>query len=108
MTRALRWGVLAVAVLLAVAYFGVSHVIASQVATSEHKEQEGHPEDYGLPYEEVEFTSRTDGLTLRGWYMESELGRSHAAVRSRDRQRAQWEQRAPASFHDDGGSVSTS
>ena len=74
MTRALRWGVLAVAVLLAVAYFGVSYVIASQVATSEHKEQEGYPEDYGLPYEEVEFTSRTDGLTLRGWHMESEPG----------------------------------
>ena len=74
MTRALRWGVPAVAVLLAMVYFGLSYVIASQVATSEHKEQEAFPEDYGLPYEEVEFTSRTDGLSLRGWYMESEPG----------------------------------
>ena len=26
----------------------------------------GHPRDYGLPYEDVEFQSR-DGITLRGW-----------------------------------------
>ena len=72
MTRALRWGVPAVAVLLAMVYFGVSYVIASQVATSEHNEQEEFPEDYSLRYEEVEFTSRTDGLILRGWHIESE------------------------------------
>ena len=72
MTRALRWGVPALAALLVVIYFGVSCVIASQVATSEHHEQVGFPEEYGLRYEEVEFTSRTDDLTLRGWYIESE------------------------------------
>ena len=59
MTRALRWGVPALAALLVVIYFGVSCVIASQVATSEHHEQVGFPEEYGLRYEEVEFTSRT-------------------------------------------------
>ena len=72
MIRALRWGVPALAALLVVIYFGVSCVIASQVATSEHHEQVGFPEEYGLRYEEVEFTSRTDDLILRGWYIESE------------------------------------
>ena len=74
MRRALRWGVPAAAALLAVLYFGASYAIASQMATSTHREQEALPEDYGLPYEEVEFTSRTDGLTLRGWYIEIERG----------------------------------
>lgn len=74
MTRALRWGVPAAAVMLAVLYFGASYAIVAQVATSTHREQEAFPEDYGLPYEDVEFTSRTDGLTLRGWYMERERG----------------------------------
>ena len=74
MGRALRWGVPAIAVVLAIAYFGASHLIASQMATSTHREQEGYPEDYGLPYEEAEFTSRTDGLTLRGWHIEIERG----------------------------------
>ena len=72
MTRALRWGVPVMAALLAIVYFGVSCAIASQVATSEHNEQEEYPEEYGLRYEDVEFTSRTDDLTLRGWYIESE------------------------------------
>ena len=72
MTRALRWGVPVLVALLAIVYFGVSCAIASQVATSEHNEQEEVPEEYGLQYEDVEFTSRTDGLTLRGWYIESE------------------------------------
>ena len=74
MRRALRWGVPAMAVLLAVVYCGASYAIASQVATSERNEQEAFPEEYGLPYEEVEFTSRGDGLTLRGWHIEIERG----------------------------------
>lgn len=74
MTRALRWGVPAAAALLVVLYFGASYAIVAQVATSTHREQESFPEDYGLPYEDVEFTSRTDGLTLRGWYIERERG----------------------------------
>ena len=74
MSRALRWGIPAAAVLLAVAYFGASYAIASQMATTTHREQEEYPEDYGLPYEEVEFASRTDGLTLRGWHIEIERG----------------------------------
>ena len=74
MKRALRWGVPALVVLLFVAYLGVSCVIASQVATSEHNEQQAFPEDHGLQYEDVEFVSRTDDLILRGWHMESEHG----------------------------------
>ena len=74
MKRALRWGVPALVMLLFVAYLGVSCVIASQVATSEHNEQQAFPEDHGLQYEDVEFVSRTDDLILRGWHMQSEHG----------------------------------
>ena len=74
MRRSLRWGVPAAAAILAVLYFGASYAIVSQVAASTHREQEAFPEEYGLAYEDVEFTSRTDGLTLSGWYMEVERG----------------------------------
>ena len=74
MRRALRWGVPAAAALLVVLYFGASYAIASQMATSTHREQEAYPEDYGLAYDEVEFRSRMDGLTLRGWHVERERG----------------------------------
>lgn len=72
MTRVLRLGLLALAVLLVVAYFGASYLIASQVAESEHKDQEELPEQYGLVYEDVGFVSRGDGLMLRGWYIAAE------------------------------------
>ena len=74
MSRALRWGVPAALLLLAVVYFGASYAIASQMATSTHREQEAHPEEYGLPYEDVEFPARSDRLTLRGWHVEIDRG----------------------------------
>jgi pimeloyl-ACP methyl ester carboxylesterase len=69
--KVVRWGVPALAAVLVVVYFGVSYMIASQVAESEHNEQDELPQEYGLQYEDVEFMSRTDDLTLRGWYIQT-------------------------------------
>jgi pimeloyl-ACP methyl ester carboxylesterase len=72
MRRVVRWGLPLLVVLLVVAYLGVSYLIASQVAESEHKEQEELPGEYGLVYEDVEFMSRADGLALSGWYIQAD------------------------------------
>jgi fermentation-respiration switch protein FrsA (DUF1100 family) len=37
---------------------------------------EENPADLGLGYEDIEFTSREDSLTLRGWYLSAEDGDS--------------------------------
>ncbi len=66
-----KWGVLALAILLFVAYAGVSYFIASGVTRAELVEFEDHPTDYGLEYEDVEFVSRKGDVTLMGWYLPS-------------------------------------
>ena len=62
---------MALVVLLAVGYTGVSYVIASGVTAAEREEQHDHPSDYGLMYEDVEFPSRKGDVTLEGWYLPS-------------------------------------
>ncbi len=66
-----RRAALALVALLAVAYVGVSYFIASGVTGTEREEQEDHPSDYGLRYEDVEFLSRKGDVTLKGWYLPS-------------------------------------
>ena len=66
-----RRAAMAAIVLLAVAYAGVSYVIASGVTAAEREEQHDHPSDYGLRYEDVEFLSRKGDVTLEGWYLPS-------------------------------------
>ena len=66
-----KWGVLVLAILLFVAYAGVSYFIASGVTRAELVKFEDHPTDYGLEYEDVEFVSRKGDVTLMGWYLSS-------------------------------------
>ena len=66
-----RRAVLVLVVLLAAGYAGVSYFIASGVTGAEREEQENHPSDYGLRYEDVEFLSRKGDVTLEGWYLPS-------------------------------------
>ena len=66
-----KWGVLALAFLLFLAYAGVSYFIASGVTRAERAEFDDHPTDYGLEYEDVEFVSRKGDVTLMGWYLPS-------------------------------------
>ena len=53
-----------------VLYGAASFMIAQGVTKAEREEHEGHPSEYGLEFEEVEFPPRGGELTLRGWYME--------------------------------------
>ena len=69
MRRAIRWGIPIAVVLLAVVYLGISYLIAAGVTRAERKEQEDHPANYGLRFEDVEFAARGGDVTLRGWYI---------------------------------------
>ena len=72
MKRMLRWGVPTAMVVLLVLYAGISFLIAQGVTKAERKEQEDHPSEYDLDFEDVEFLSRRGDVTLQGWYMPSE------------------------------------
>lgn len=65
------WVALALAILLVLAYTGISYFIASGVTRAERVDFEDHPNDYGLQYEDVEFVSRKGDVTLKGWYLPS-------------------------------------
>lgn len=58
-----------IAVMLVI-YGVASFMIANGVTKAEREEQEAHPSEYGLQFEEVEFLPRGGELKLRGWYME--------------------------------------
>ena len=73
-SRALRWG-LPVVLLLVVFYGYVSYSMASGVTKLDRSPLEGHPTEYGLPYENVAFSPRGDewdDIVLRGWLIEKE------------------------------------
>ena len=71
----LRLTVLAAMLLLAGFYAYVSYAMASGVTTPDRSPLDGHPDEYGLPYEEVAFSPRGDewaDIVLRGWIIEHE------------------------------------
>ena len=66
--RVLRWGLAAIFLLLTIAYGVVSYAMASSVTTVERMALERHPSEFGLAFEEVEFSPRGGEIVLRGWY----------------------------------------
>ena len=70
--RGLKWGSISLAVIIIVAYFFVSYMIASGLTKYDRRDQEDNPSSHGLEYEEVEFASRDDDITLGGWYLPGE------------------------------------
>ncbi len=74
-SRALRWG-LPILLLLLVGFYGyVSYSMASGVTKLDRSPLEEHPTEYGLPYENVAFSPRGDewnNIVLRGWLIEQE------------------------------------
>ena len=73
-SQALRWG-LPVVLLLVIFYGYVSYSMASGVTKLDRSPLEGHPTEYGLPYENVAFSPRGDewdDIVLRGWLIEKE------------------------------------
>ena len=71
-SRVVLWGL--PIVLLLVGFYGyVSYSMASGVTKLDRSPLEGHPTEYGLPYENVTFSPRGDeweDIVLRGWIIE--------------------------------------
>jgi pimeloyl-ACP methyl ester carboxylesterase len=60
-----------VMLMLAIAYLGISAVVANQLWHPTRRALTTTPERYGLPYEDVQFTSMGDNIPLSGWFIDS-------------------------------------
>lgn len=67
--RTIYWFVSVVFVLIVLGYALLSYFIALGVSKAEREDQEDHPSNYGLHFEEVSFFSRGDNIELDGWYI---------------------------------------
>ena len=67
--RTAKWVLPPILVVLIIAYVGIAYIVASGVTKAERKEQDDHPTDYGLEFEDVDFMSRRGDVTLDGWYL---------------------------------------
>jgi pimeloyl-ACP methyl ester carboxylesterase len=79
----LRWcaGVCVGVVLLAVlGYTAICGYMALSLTRVEHHALTRSPETYGLAYESVEFPSRVDAVSLRGWLLPASSGGSRPPV----------------------------
>ncbi|MGH2543728.1 MAG: alpha/beta hydrolase, partial [Ardenticatenaceae bacterium] len=74
MRRAIKFGVPALLILLAIVYALISFLMASGVTKADRKALTTTPAAFGMEYEDVEFPPRddTDGITLRGWFIPAE------------------------------------
>lgn len=71
-SRIQLWMVAAAPLVIVIVYFGLSWYIVGQALEGEIAEFEHHPDDFGMMFEEVEFTPRgDDSITLRGWWLPS-------------------------------------
>ena len=73
--RVIKWGVPVLLVLLIAVYGYISFMITSGLTSWDRQQQADEPGNYGLQYEEVEFTSRGDAITLDGWYLPGDNGK---------------------------------
>ena len=60
---------LVIATLLAMAYAGISILVASKLAYGKPSPITRTPETFGLKYRDILFPSRVDGLELKGWFI---------------------------------------
>ena len=67
--RSTRIAAAAGLVAIVILYGLISFLIAQGVTKADRGEQEDHPSNYGLVFEDVEFPSRRGDVMLSGWYL---------------------------------------
>ena len=67
--RRVRIGLLTAVVLAALAYPGVSLVVADRLTKPYRRPLASSPAVFGLSYEDVTFPSAVDAVPLRGWFL---------------------------------------
>ena len=75
----IHWIIILMAVILAAVVLIISYVFAGIVLHSRRQPIVRTPQEYGMPYEDVEFKS-TDGLTIRGWFIPPPSGKTDKVV----------------------------
>ena len=55
----------------AVAYLGISSVVADKLSRPKRLTLTYSPSDYGLPYQTIQFASAVERIPLDGWYIDS-------------------------------------
>ncbi|MCH7736719.1 MAG: alpha/beta fold hydrolase [Chloroflexi bacterium] len=75
--RKFRLGFSAAMVVIVILYGLISFLIAQGVTKADRDPQEGHPSDYNLVFEDVEFPSRRGDVVLSGWYLPGENSSPH-------------------------------
>ena len=73
MKKALRFIIVTGIIIIISSYITVSSFVAMQVTNSVRLEITSFPEEYDLPYENVEFFARGTNIKLKGWYVPSLL-----------------------------------
>ena len=71
----MKWwlkAIIGIVVLVIVAFLGLSAYLGASATRVERVAIEGSPANKGLTFEDVSFLSKSDGLTLRGWYLPSQ------------------------------------
>lgn len=76
-----RWRniIIALLLLLIVLYGAICIFVVNGVASRDRWQSEERPEDYGLPYKDVAFPSRGDGVQLKGWHI-ADPDRKHTII----------------------------
>ena len=73
--------VAALIVLVAIIYLAASIYVANSALSAEVKPIAERPDDFGVAYEDVEFSPRGEPeLTLRGWWLPPESGSPRATI----------------------------
>jgi pimeloyl-ACP methyl ester carboxylesterase len=62
------WIIILLIILLAAAVLVISYIFSGMVIHSRRQPIVRTPQEYGMPYEDIEFKS-TDGLTIKGWFI---------------------------------------
>ena len=73
MKKALQFIIVTGIIIIISSYITVSSFVAMQVTNSVRLEITSFPEEYDLPYENVEFFARGTNIKLKGWYVPSLL-----------------------------------
>ncbi len=73
--RRFLWASLALILLIVIAIFGISGYAAYSMTVTTRQPITQTPAQYGIKYSDISFSS-TDGLALRGWWLEGSQGHS--------------------------------
>ncbi len=74
-SRAIKWGLASLLLVLVLAYSLVAYFMAAGVTKGERKAQQDTPSAHGIPFQDVTFSTRGGGIQLSGWLISGDTRR---------------------------------